>query len=104
MRADRHTCASNSLESKRLSERAGGHSCEKSNQLVFGSSVLRERLRRRSRIFLRGRATGHVCATVAFASLLARRVRQDARCRWKPQRRDKHRQRECEQDGSCVAH
>ena len=81
MRADRHTCASDSIESKRLSEKTRGPSCEEWNNLMFSDSVLRERLRCSTRIFLRDRATGHVCATVAFASLVARRVRENARNR-----------------------
>lgn len=74
MRADRIAPAGNSLESKRLSEKTGGNSCEECHDLMFGHSVLCERLRWSSNVFLRDRATGHVCATIAFASLLARRV------------------------------
>jgi len=84
MRADWIASAGNSLQSKRLSEKAGGHSCEESNDLTFGHSVLCEWRGYRSFVFLRDRTTGHVCATVALASLLTRRVRKDARCRRKP--------------------
>jgi hypothetical protein len=84
MGADRHSCASNLIESNRFGEGAGGESCEEPDELVFGRGLLRERLRCRSLVFVRDRATGHVCATFVLASLLARRVRQDARCGRKP--------------------
>ena len=95
MRADKHPAATHSFKSKRLSEGSRGESREESNELLFGGSVLRERLRHRPSVFLRLHTTGHVCATFAFAGLLARCVRQDARCRRKPQWRGKQRQHHC---------
>lgn len=91
MRADWHARAGTSLQSKRVIERARGYSCQKSDQLLLGSTVLRERLGYGLCVFLRLRTTSHVCATFASANLLARRVRQDARYRGKPQRRHNHR-------------
>ena len=44
MRADNDAFASGAIESKRLNEKARGHSCEERNDLLFSNSVLRERL------------------------------------------------------------
>ena len=104
MRADRHTCANNWSSREWLNVRADGWSRDKSEHLLFSRTTLDERLRCRAPVFLRDSATGHVCATVAFASLMARRVRQDARSRREPQWRDSHRQRDYKQDRSCLAH
>jgi hypothetical protein len=44
MRADNDALASEAIESKRLNEKARGHSCEERKNLMFSNSVLRERL------------------------------------------------------------
>ncbi|MEY2494640.1 MAG: hypothetical protein QOJ45_1132 [Verrucomicrobiota bacterium] len=78
MRTDRHSCASLSIESERLGDKAHGHGCDERNNLMLSDS---ERLSCRPRVFVRNRATGLVRATSALASLAARRIRENARCR-----------------------
>jgi hypothetical protein len=90
MRTDGDTCASDSLESKRLGEKARRHSDEERDKLMLSNS---ERLCCRTSIFMRNRATGLVYATPAFASFVARGIRENARCCRQPQRCHKHRQR-----------
>jgi hypothetical protein len=97
-------CATNWLRGEELNLRADGWSCEEPDHLLFDRTTLHERLRNRSLILVRDRATGLVRATVFLASLLAGRVRKDARCRWQPERRDKRRQHDCKQDRGCVPH
>ncbi len=74
MRADRGARANNWLGCEELNVRTDGWSCEESDYLLFGQTTLHERLGHRSRIFVRDSTTGHVCATVTLASLLARRI------------------------------
>ena len=83
--------------------RADYGSGNKPNYELFGSTALKERLRRGASLLLGRSATTHRCATVAFASLLVRRVRH-ARCGWQLQGRYQHRQHDCEQDGCCFPH
>lgn len=80
MCADDDAIASDAIELKRLNEKACGHNCEERNDLLFSNSVLRERLRCWSCVFLRYRAAGLVGAAIPFASLLARRIRENAGC------------------------
>jgi hypothetical protein len=74
MRANRNRRANNSLGREGLNVRAEGWSYEEPDHLLLGCFTLHERRRHRSRIFVRDRATRHVCATVILASLLARRI------------------------------
>ena len=50
----------------------------KLQHLLLGGTVLRKRWRGGAGVFSGDRAAGHVCATSAFASLVARRVRENA--------------------------
>jgi hypothetical protein len=104
MRADSETFPSDWVERNRLSEKTRGQSYEKRDRLLCSGTVRSEGLRGRACVFLRHRATGHVCATSGFASLRARPLRQNARCCRHSQWRDKNRQRDREQDRCCLAH
>src|SRR5438045_5722957 len=102
MRANRRGCA-DGLSHACRNVRADYWNRDKPNYL-FGNIALVKRMGGGGTVFLGDSTTDHVCATFALASLVAGRIRENARCRRQLERHNQQCQDDCEQDRCCLPH